>query len=291
LLIVDVVGPAPRRGWELWEMRSLARVAILLAPALLAVGCNGNPFLAPQGGQAWNGQPPTIAQADEWQRRAAQLDADNADLQRRVAQSQQQVQLLNEQFTQVQKRLNETANQLRDAQVAKQEANQQLEAILASTRQRGGASITANNSVTSTLKVADIQGLEVRQDGDVVRIELPSDRLFLSGGVQLQPDAHVLLDQVATAIARNYPRQLVGVEGHTDTGPATNGYSSNHQLSAAQAIVVLEQLVTRNRLPSKQLFALAMGANHPRVSNATPAGRARNRRVELVIYPEAVEGS
>ncbi len=38
--------------------------------------------------------------------------------------------------------------------------------------------------------------------------------------------------------------------------------------------------------PAKQLFVIGHGANHPVVSNATKSGQARNRRIELVVYPE-----
>ena len=61
----------------------------------------------------------------------------------------------------------------------------------------------------------------------------------------------------------------------------------------AQSIMVFDFLTTRTPLSDRQMFLVAHGANHPVVSNATAAGRQRNRRVECVIYPEqaAVPGS
>jgi len=53
---------------------------------------------------------------------------------------------------------------------------------------------------------------------------------------------------------------------------------------------VFDFFTTRTPLRQGQLFLVAHGANHPVVSNATAAGRARNRRVELVIYPERIGG-
>jgi len=49
---------------------------------------------------------------------------------------------------------------------------------------------------------------------------------------------------------------------------------------------VLQFVAERTPLAAKQLFLVAHGANHPVVSNATSAGRARNRRMEFVVYPE-----
>jgi chemotaxis protein MotB len=100
----------------------------------------------------------------------------------------------------------------------------------------------------------------------------------------LLPSANYLIDQLAGAISRYYPSQMMGVEGYTDSAPA--GGTSNHQLSVSQAMVVFSALTQRNRIPSQQLFVVGHGANHPRASNATPAGRTKNRRIELVVYPE-----
>jgi chemotaxis protein MotB len=129
--------------------------------------------------------------------------------------------------------------------------------------------------------------LEVRQEGDVIRIELPADQLFHPGSAQLRVGAYQIISQAATAIARNYPGRIVGIEGYTDGQAPGGGFTSNHQLAAAQAMAVFDDMTRRNRFPGKQLFTMAQGANHPRASNATPAGRAKNRRIELVVYPEA----
>ena len=162
--------------------------------------------------------------------------------------------------------------------------------LQASTRKQGGAMITANNSVRQSLAMVDIAGVEVRQEQDVIRIEMPSDELFQRGTIQLTPTAYAYLDKIADAIARNYPQQRVGIEGHTDSAPTFGGNgTTNHQLSSMQALAVFDILTRRNRLPARQLFVQGMGANHPRASNATDAGRAKNRRVELVIYPQTMD--
>ena len=62
-------------------------------------------------------------------------------------------------------------------------------------------------------------GLDVRQDGDVIRIDIPADKLFKSGTSNLMTSAAPLLDQVADSIGRNYRKQRIGIEGHTDNAP------------------------------------------------------------------------
>lgn len=226
------------------------------------------------------------SQQADLDRRANALDADNRDLHSELAKSQQQVQLLNDKIAVLSKQLADTAGLVKAEQLAKQEAERRAEMIQASTKLRGGATITANNSLARSLEVISIPGIEVRRDNDVIRIELPSDRIFAAGTAQIQPSAQILLDQVADSIARSYPRQMLGIEAHTDSNPA--GAVVTQQLASAQTVAVFNVLTTRNRFPANQLFTVAHGANHPLASNATAAGRAKNRRVEIVVYPDVV---
>jgi len=96
-----------------------------------------------------------------------------------------------------------------------------------------------------------------------------------------------LLQTVAADLRRNFPDHIIGIEAHTDDTPThSQQFPSNHHLSAAQSLTVYNTLIQRGTLPERQLFVIGHGANHPVVSNATPTGKARNRRVELVVYPE-----
>jgi chemotaxis protein MotB len=127
----------------------------------------------------------------------------------------------------------------------------------------------------------------VVQDGDLIRIRISADQLFGQGTAQLISSGSYLLDQVATSISSQYGRQRVAIEGHTDTGPLYGGaYANPSQLAGAQAQAVIDQLVRRNNLPAQQLFMVAHGPNHPIGDNQTAAGRADNRRIEIVIYPD-----
>lgn len=267
-------------------MRLVARSAwlfVLLTPAL--GGCQKNPFLTPQAGLS-PGQPsnPLVSQVDDLKTRSAQLDANNRDLHARLAASEQELQL-------VRRQLVDMTNQFKETQLAKQDTDKRNQALQASAKPRGSATITANNSLQNALKSVQVPGLEVRSEQDVIRIEIPSDRLFQAGTTHLLPGAYQSLDQVADAIHRNYPRQRIVIEGHCDNAPAVPGHAQvSHQLTSAQAQAVFDQLTTRNKLPSQQLAIMSYGANHARYSNGDPAGRAKNRRLELVVYPETIDG-
>lgn len=265
-------------------------LALALTVPLLT-GCGQNAFLTPQQQTALQRQQSTYAtQVQELERRVNELDISNRDMYSRLAQAEQQQQVYRDQASLLQQQLKDTANQLRDTQLARQEAEKNVQVMQASTRKSGGAMITANNSVRQALSTIEIPGADVRQDQDVIRIEMPADELFQAGTAQLTATAYTYLDRVADAVARNYPRQRIAVEGHTDSGPTFVGTTmTTHQLSCQQAMAVFDILTRRDRLPARQLFVMGMGANYPRASNATDAGRAKNRRVELVIYPQTID--
>ena len=75
--------------------------------------------------------------------------------------------------------LNSTTQQLTQSRETQQNTEQQSQNMAASMGKRSAASITANNSLERNLPTINIPGVEVRQDGDVVRVEMPVDRLFV----------------------------------------------------------------------------------------------------------------
>lgn len=267
------------------------RICCLLTLLFTALaGCKQDPNAASAQAAPFAQQQQQLAMAPpqaEWQTRASSLDSNNQELQAQLAQAQQQNRLLQDQMTVTREQLNSVSQQLADARESQNTTQQRALALAASMQKRGGATITANSSLTRNLPAMNIPGVEVRQDGDVVRVELPTDRLFNQGTAQLRQDAVSLLDASAAELVRAYPNQIIGIEGHTDNDAPQQGvWFSNHQLSTARATAVFDYLVTRAKMRPQQLFLVGHGGNHPVVSNASTQGKARNRRIELVVYPE-----
>ena len=264
----------------------------LVAFAMLALaGCAQNPYAIQGQMGALQQQQTTLAQQNQQlQSKASTLDQDNQELQTHLAQSRQQNKLLQDQLAAIRDQLQSVNQQLAQTRDEKTAIERKTQASLASTRARAGASIEPNSSLTKSLPTIAIAGVEVRQDGDVIRIELPSDKMFDTTAARLRMDSTPMIDAVAAEINRSYPGQFVGIEGHTDNSPPATGgqWLTNHQLSAARAQAVFDYLVARTPLKSEQLFLVGHGSNHPVVSNGTAAGKARNRRIELAIYPDRV---
>jgi chemotaxis protein MotB len=282
-----------RVPWEIECMR-VGAVAACLTLTLLpyGAGCTQNPYMLQSQNQALQQAQMAMQQrTQELQSRASTLDQDNQELQTVLAQSRQQSKLLEDQVAAMRDQLGSASAQLAALRDEKQLTEKQAEALMASTRKRVGASITANSSLSRNLPAMNLPGVEVRIDGDVVRIELPAAKLFPAGAATLQPGSTTLLDGVAHEVSRAFPEQLVGIEGHTDNDPIHGApWGSNHQFSIARSLAVYQYLTSRGQMQPNQLFVVGHGMNHPVVSNATPAGKSRNSRVELVVYPEKAGG-
>ncbi|HUO44443.1 MAG TPA: OmpA family protein [Burkholderiales bacterium] len=115
-----------------------------------------------------------------------------------------------------------------------------------------------------------------------IRVELNAGLLFKSGEAQLQEDSKHLMETVAMVLVRNGSLP-VQVEGHTDDVPVAGvQFPSNWELSSARASSVVRALVDGGVDP-RRLVAKGYAEYQPLESNATTAGRARNRRVVLSI--------
>ena len=134
-------------------------------------------------------------------------------------------------------------------------------------------------------KEAGLQGkvnVTVRRRGLV--IQLLTDKVFFSSGeATLHPEAHKLVDKIG-AIVRDERSHPVVVEGYTDSQPISNSrYQSNWDLSGARAAAVVNDFAEDRRPGQPACPVQGYGSQIPIDSNSTAEGRAKNRRVEIVL--------
>ena len=144
-----------------------------------------------------------------------------------------------------------------------------------------GLPTTVDVTVVEAPEVALADQMEgLQAELDALAEEVQANVVFDSGSAELTPTATATLDKVADAMGR-YPLPRVQVEGHTDSnGPR----AANQTLSQARAESVVAYLVEAGVDPAR-LTAVGFGEDVPLVSNATAAGRARNRRVVFIPLP------
>jgi outer membrane protein OmpA-like peptidoglycan-associated protein len=119
----------------------------------------------------------------------------------------------------------------------------------------------------------------VKQDPRGMVITLSGGVLFVTNKADLLPGAQVKLNQVADALATQDTESKIVVDGYTDSQGAA---AYNQDLSQRRAQSVRDYLVTRGIAPDR-ITAQGFGLNSPVADNATPEGRANNRRVEIVV--------
>ncbi len=105
---------------------------------------------------------------------------------------------------------------------------------------------------------------------------------FDSGSDEIKPEGRALLDSIATGL--NSLENHIRIEGHTDNVPIqTARFPSNWELSTARATRIVSYLLTNYRLSPDRLSAAGYAEYRPVASNDTGEGRARNRRVDIIV--------
>lgn len=123
-------------------------------------------------------------------------------------------------------------------------------------------------------------GVTVERQGDNIVLNMPSDITFAVDQSDIQSRFYGPLDGVAQVL-NQYPQTTIDIIGHAD---ATGPDDYNQALSERRAASVADYLVHRGVLAGR-LYVAGRGESDPIASNATDAGRAQNRRVEVVVRP------
>ncbi|MDR7945317.1 OmpA/MotB family protein [Achromobacter aegrifaciens] len=133
-----------------------------------------------------------------------------------------------------------------------------------------------------SLGLADLgKSVDVIINEQSVSFRISNELLFPSGQATLSPTGLDVIKRLAAILNKN--EYQVSVEGHSDPVPIqTRQFASNWELSSSRATSVLRELV-RDGVSAQRLRAVGYAETRPIESNDTPAGRAANRRVELIM--------
>ena len=116
-----------------------------------------------------------------------------------------------------------------------------------------------------------------------ITVTLPNAILFSPGKASLKKATVAELDHVFSVLQQRYRNREIDVVGHTDSDPIKKSkWKDNWQLSAERALTVLRYMAKRGIKPER-IRAVAAGAGRSIASNSTSSGKARNRRVEIVV--------
>ncbi len=133
-----------------------------------------------------------------------------------------------------------------------------------------------------TVETSDLSSLvQIQSNERKVKLVLTEGVLFASGQAELKDRAKTVLAPIAAEL-KKVTNDII-IEGHTDNVPIRSGkYASNWELSMARAYSVLV-FFSEQGIQSRNLAGIGYGENRPIGDNATPEGRAKNRRIEISL--------
>lgn len=139
----------------------------------------------------------------------------------------------------------------------------------------------------SASEATGFQGdVKVDQEKGTITVTLSNSILFSSGKATLKSSTSSELDHIYGVLRERYSGKQVDVVGHTDTDPirkTKDQWQDNWDLSAGRALTVLRYLIKQG-IRTDHIRAVACGESRPIASNTTSAGKAKNRRVEIVVH-------
>ncbi|MDB5197439.1 MAG: flagellar motor protein MotB [Flaviaesturariibacter sp.] len=183
---------------------------------------------------------------------------------------------------------NKTQAQLQEEQQRLREQQQRLERMQQLMDQQRQAIEGLRQNMTKALVNFKPEELTVSIKNGKVYVSLQESLLFPSGSAEVNPRGKEALGKLAQALATN-PDISVQIEGHTDSIPIRGKYEDNWALSTARSTSIVRILTNTYKLDPLRITASGRSQYEPVESNATPEGRAKNRRTEIILAPKLDE--
>lgn len=168
-------------------------------------------------------------------------------------------------------------------------SNKYIKHLTEINRKNDSLNMVLTNNLTRSLSREELKDVDVQVLKGVVFISLSDNMLYKSGSYEISSAAHETLSKIAKII-KDYRDYDVIIEGNTDNVPISKpNIRNNWDLSALRASSVVQSLQTEHGVDPKRLTAGGRGEYNPVASNATDAGRAKNRRTQIIITPQLDE--
>ncbi|WP_027127434.1 OmpA family protein [Gelidibacter mesophilus] len=163
----------------------------------------------------------------------------------------------------------------------------ELESVIAS---KDAAMNKLKDAISKALTNFEGKGLTVEQRDGKVYVSMENKLLFQSGSWAVGANGKQAVKQLGSVLAEN-PDIAILIEGHTDSDPynGTGQLSSNWDLSTKRATAIVEILKENSRINPENLTAAGRSEYAPIASNDTNEGKAKNRRIEVILTPKLDE--
>jgi chemotaxis protein MotB len=164
---------------------------------------------------------------------------------------------------------------------------EELESLIAAKDAKMNA---LKNAISKALVNFEGKGLTVEQRDGKVYVSMENKLLFSSGSWAVGSEGRKAVQQLASVLAQN-PDIAVLIEGHTDNVPynGSGQLTNNWDLSTKRATAIVQLLLENSGINAENLTAAGRGEYAPVASNDTAEGRAKNRRIEVILTPKLDE--
>jgi chemotaxis protein MotB len=244
-----------RRTWVPWLVTALV---VLLAGGVL--------YLANRGSQQAQALAEQARQsAEEFSRRAREAEAARQELAEKLAAAEAERTRLATEKAQLSQTVQEQEAELAKLKATYDDLQDKMKAEIAN----------------GAIRLSQAEGR--------IQVDLVDKVLFDSGDTSISARGQEVLTRLGGVLARVEDKSIQ-VSGHTDDAPPSqklqSTFPTNWELSVARAVNVVRFLQEKGGVPARRLVAAGYGEMRPISSNATPQGRARNRRIEVLLMPD-----
>jgi len=165
-------------------------------------------------------------------------------------------------------------------------SNKYIQHLVNTKNKSDSLNMVLTNNLTRSLSREEMRDVDVQVLKGVVYISLSDNMLYKSGSYEISPAAGETLSKIAKIIT-DYKDYDVLIEGNTDNVPISQkNIRNNWDLSALRASSVVQSLQNDHGVDPKRLTAGGRGEYNPIASNATDAGKTKNRRTQIIITPK-----
>lgn len=165
-------------------------------------------------------------------------------------------------------------------------SNRYIQHLVNTKNKSDSLNLVLTNNLTRSLSREELKDVDVQVLKGVVYISLSDNMLYKSGSYEISDRAGETLSKIAKII-QDYKDYDVLIEGNTDTDPISKpNIRNNWDLSTLRASSVVQALQNNYGVDPKRLTAGGRGEYNPIADNSTTAGKARNRRTQIIITPK-----
>lgn len=217
--------------------------------------------------------------------RISSLESNLSDLENKRTTLQQQLEATRKEAT---SRLQDASSRLNMSQEQIADQQRRLEQLQSLIDQQRKNTELLRSKINDALVGFSSNELTVSTKNGKVHVSLQENLLFPSGSAIVNPKGKQALDKLAEVLNTN-PNINVNIEGHTDSIPIKGKYEDNWALSVARATAIVRILTNTYKVDPTRVTASGRSWYEPVESNATPEGRAKNRRTEIILEPKLDE--